>query len=428
MKLTLLGAALALNVLFAPAHAQSPTIQSPEYATPESVGIDPARLARLTDFIERAIDNKEIPGAVVLVARNGKIVLYEAYGKRDPTRPEPMPKDAIFRIFSMSKPVTAATALRLAERGEIQLSDQLSKYLPAFASMQVVDRSRAPHASSPRASRPAAGEILLFDLLRHTAGFADEGFYPGYAGEQFRQAGIGSRDMTLAEAIDKVAALPLYADPGTVFSYSETSFTVLGRVMEVVRNQPIADIMATEFFKPLGMVDSGFEVPPEKAGRIAENFPAEGAAAERTSFDPTKPRLYHSTAAGLVSTALDYWRFVQMLLDSGRGPSADAFLAPTTVSTMLSNAIADVGKGAMYPFDSFLEGFDYGLGIGVRKSDRASTMLSGRDMFLWIGADGTMFFGDRDRNLAALVLTQKPEFEVNNVNVIGTLVMQSVVD
>lgn len=429
---TVLGVALALAVFGVPvatqSQAQSPVLPAPVYASPESAGIDPQRLKRLTDYIERAIEKKELPGAVLLVARHGKIVLHEGYGRLDPAQPDPMPKDAIFRIFSMTKPLTAIAALQFAERGAVQLSDPLDMYLPAFRDMNVLDVRHVERVSPARLTRPAGTGILLFDLLRHTAGFADENYYPGYAGRQFRDAGIGSPDLTLAQAVDKVPPIPLIADPGTVFSYSETSFTVLGRVLETVADKPIAEIMAGDVFRPLGMTDTGFQIPAEKGGRVAQGFPVAGPKATLTYFDPTKPRRYHSTANGLVSTALDYWRFAQMLLDRGRSASGEALLAPATIGTMLSNSLTDIGAGPAYFFDSFVIGFTYGLGIGVKRPGMAAPMLAGPRVFSWGGANGTIFYGDLDRGLVGIVMTQKPGFAVVGRSVVGTLIMQSAID
>jgi CubicO group peptidase (beta-lactamase class C family) len=429
MKHTMVfGTALALALLAAPVAAQSPGVPEPVYAPPESVGIDPQRLKHLTDFIERKVESKEIPGAVVLVARHGKIVLYQGYGRLDPARPDPMPRDAIFRIMSMTKPITAVAALRFAERGEIQLSDPLAKYLPAFQSMQVFDERRVTGNTLPRLTRPAETGISIYDLLRHVAGLADEVNYDGYVGQRFRDAGIGNADLTLAQAVDKVATIPLLTEPGSTFSYSETSFTVLGRVLEVIAGKPIATVFSGELFEPLGMTDTGFLVPPEKADRLAQGFPPADQEARRALFDAAQPRRYHSTAAGLVSTALDYWRFVQMLLDEGRDPNGDAVLSPVAVDTMMTNSLAGTAPGLYYFFDGTALGFTYGLGIGVKLPDSASPFLTGRRTFFWVGAAGTLFFADRDRDLTGIVLTQKPGFESDYHNVIGTLIMQSAID
>jgi CubicO group peptidase (beta-lactamase class C family) len=186
--------------------------------------------------------------------------------------------------------------------------------------------------------------------------------------------------------------------------------------------------MAAEVFGPLGMRDTGFRIPAEKGSRVAQGFPDSGPKAALSYFDPTKPRRYHSTANGLVSTALDYWRFAQMLLDRGRSGSGAAVLAPSTVDTMLSDSLTGIEPGPFYFFDGVLAGFTYGLGIGVKIPGRITAMPGGPHLFLWIGADGTSFFGDRDRELTGIVLTQKPGFAAGNVDRIGTLIMQSAID
>ena len=399
----------------------------PVVVDPSEVGLDPERLARFTDHLDAAIKNGEISGAVVLVSRHGSIALFEALGKLDPNKETPMPTDAIFRLYSMTKPITALATLRTVERGEVSLIDPLDQHLPAFENIEVLDERSVRTVFGPVLTRPAVGQILLFDLIRHTAGFADQTFYPGYLGDKFKAAGIGQMDLSLAEAIERVADIPLASDPGEFFSYAETSFTTLGHVLEVVHDQPIADIMAGDVFEPLDMVDTGFEVPSDDANRLAEPIQRQDNPDANKVFDPVTSHTYASPATGLVSTALDYWRFVQMLLDNGRTISGDVYLAPITVDTMLTNSIDGVRHGFVDPF-AILGSGTWGMGLGVGHPGAPTAVLIGDSSFYWVGYGGTMFLADRDRNFAMVVMIQQPDYLQPEISILFNLAMQSIVD
>ncbi|MEM7122587.1 MAG: serine hydrolase domain-containing protein [Pseudomonadota bacterium] len=418
-----------LMVLTAPVALATADETELPIVAPESVGLDPQRLDRLTEFLENAIADGEIAGAVVLVSRHGSIALYEALGKLGPADDTPMPKDAIFRIYSMTKPITALTVLRAVERGEISLVDKLSQYLPAFENMTVLNERHVRGFNEPELTRPALDQIVLFDLVRHAGGFGDETFYPGYVGEQFRAAGIGhNMELTLAEAVKSAAEIPLLYDPGTHFSYAETNFTVLGRVLEVVHDKAIDDIYAEDIFGPLGMVDTGFQIPADNADRLAQPIERANGPDANLVFDAATPRNYHSTANGLVSTALDYWRFVQMLLDDGTTKDGNVFLAPVSVNAMLTNSISNVALGYHYNFDSLMIGCSWGIGIGVCGEDTSSAVLFGDNTFFWVGYGGTFFLANRDSNFAMLVMIQQPDYLVTGWSHLYSLAMQSIVD
>jgi len=413
-----------IGLTAAPSAGESSPRQLP-MAEPATVGVDPQRLGYLERYIEKAVHNKDIPGAVLLVSRNGRVVLHEAYGIRDPASGELMQKDAVFRIYSMSKALTAAAGLRLIERGALAMNGRLSDYLPDFADLRVLKTDQFDFRTDALATVEADAPITIADLLRQSTGFAGNNFYPGYAGSLFRKAGIESDTLTLAEAAERTAKIPLVYQPGTTFSYAETNYNVLGRLLELSENKPIADVMQAEIFGPLEMIDSGFEVPLDKADRLAQPF-NKGTASEDGLFDPTKPRKFHPPANGIVSTAADYWHFVQMLLDNGRGPDGSV-LAPSTVDAMLSDNTSTLKPGSADPMHLF-QGWNWGLGLGVHDTDAPSFILAGRGQFGWVGAGSTMFIADRGRNLAGIIMLQQPEFLHGHVATLMTLVLQTATD
>ncbi|MEM7316070.1 MAG: serine hydrolase domain-containing protein, partial [Planctomycetota bacterium] len=397
------------------------------FAEPESVGIDPERLQQLSDFIQRGIESGQTPGAVLLVARNGKIVLHEAYGERNPVTSEAMTRDSIFRIFSMGKGLTAAASLRLIERGELSFDAPLSNYLPEFSSMRVVDRTKIGFKRNTYATAEADEEINIADLLRHSAGFGGYNFYPGYIGNLFRRAGVGSWNMSIAEATENAAKIPLLYQPGTTYSYSETAYNTLGRTLEVVRNVPIGDVMRAELFEPIGMIDTGFEVPPDKADRVAERL--DTGEEKPNWFDVTKPRKFHSPANGIVSTSTDYWRFVQVLLDNGRAPTGAMLLAPSSVDAMLSDNVSDLRDG-LIPRTVISKGWTWGLGLYVNVPNKPSMILGGSKggLFMLAANGGTAYIASRKDNFVAILMNPQVEYIATEFATFATLALQTIRD
>src|SRR5205085_1254718 len=246
----------------------------PETA-PQRVGLSPDRLARIAPVLRRDVEAGLIPGAVMLIARHGKRAYFEAFGMRDKAENAPMTRDAIFRIGSMSKPITIAAAMTLVEEGRLSLSDPISKYLPQFAHMQVgIEREDAVAGEDSLRLVPAEREIRIEDLMRHTSGFTYEALGAGpRVKEMYRDAGIGARDETTAQMVEKLARLPLMYQPGTVWEYGR-SIDVLGRILELVSGMPLSELLAQRVFRPLGMPDTGFWVRPDQQHRIADVLPA----------------------------------------------------------------------------------------------------------------------------------------------------------
>ena len=421
---TVLAAALFVGLSVAPSLAENTSLPMAE---PEAAGIDPERLEHLVSFVKKGIDAGETPGLVLLVARNGKVVLHEAYGERNPVTKEPMTTDSIFRIYSMGKLIASAAALRLIERGELGFDTAVPDVLPEFKHMRVVDREKPGAEHGTYATIEAISEITVADLLRHSAGFGGYNFYPGYVGDLFRQAGIGRQDLSLAEAAEKTAKLPLEYQPGTTFSYAETSYNTLGRVLEVNQGKPLEDILQAEIFKSVGMTQTGFEVPSDAAARLAERMKTNRDAIEW--FDAAGPRKFHSPATGMVSTAADFWRFTQMLLDNGRSLDGQSVLAPMTVDTMLANNTRGLAQGLM-PTTDLSPGFAWGLGVFVSIPDEPTILLGGAEggLFRMAADGGTSYITSREHNFVAVFMNPQVEYLKKNHAILANLALQAIAD
>src|SRR5262249_9211921 len=315
-------------------------------ARPEQVGFSPERLAHITAAFKSEVDKGQVPGAVIVVARKGKIAYFESVGFRDKNAGTPMTKDTIFRIYSMTKPLASVAAMILVEDGKIQLTDPISKFLPPMKNLMVsVPRPDATYAKHSYALIPAEREPTVQDLLRHTAGLTyyelttnapvkeamlKSGFYDP-KGQSFDQ-----RDMTPMEYVDRLAKVPLTQQPGRVCEYS-VSVEVLGRVVEAASGAPLGKFLETRVFEPLKMNDSGFSLPASKMSRLAQPFDKDPITGTPIALiDVSKPPKNDSGGAGGVSTAADYLAFAQMLLGGGRLNGARV-LSRNTVALMTSD-------------------------------------------------------------------------------------------
>ena len=331
-------------------------------ADPASVGLDPGRLAAITRVLESDVEQHVLPGAVLLVMRHGKVAYEEVVGSRDPqaTAPAPAKRDDIYRIYSMSKPVTVAAALMLVERGRIALDEPVSKYLPAFASMQVGvpdDTGGGMHLV------PADRPMTIQDLMRHSAGLTYGFFGKSPVKSAYLEARLNAGDPDTATFVDRLAKLPLAYQPGTTWDYSY-SIDVLGRVIEVVSGQSLYQFEKENLLDPLGMADTAFGVEdPAKQGRIAEPFANDRSFGVDAEFsDPRHPARFQSGGGGMVSTARDYARFLQMMLNGGT-LDGRRYLGPQTVRYMASDQLGPVKPGPLYLPGP---GYRFGLGVAVR--------------------------------------------------------------
>ena len=328
-------------------------------AAPETLGLSAERLDRIGAMLQDAVRTQSIPGAVLLVARHGKIGYFLTVGERDPANKAPMTEDAIFRIYSMSKPITVVAALMLWEQGRFVLSDPIAKFMPQFADPKVgVPRANPAGGDTPVLDLVAAQRpISVQDLMRHSSGLTYGFFGDTLVKRAYLDAKIFADDPTNAEFVDRVAKLPLAYQPGTTWDYG-ISIDVLGRLVEVIADKSLYQFEKEGLLDPLGMTDTSFSVTdPAKQSCIAEPFANDrtiGAGAEFS--DPRKAVKFESGGGGMVGTCMDYARFLQMLLNGGE-LEGHRYLSPRTVAYMTSDHL---GVG-VHPGPYYLPGPGYGL-------------------------------------------------------------------
>lgn len=419
LAVSLLGAALHGSVL----------AQGPPAGAPGATGVAPERLARLDAAFREAVADKKIAGAVVFVARAGRTVDFEAFGFLDAEKRTPMPKDAIFRIASMSKAVTTVAALMLLEEGRLTLDAPVSRYVPSFAKTTVlVPPAKDAQAGAPPRVEPAKRPITIRDLLTHTSGIS---YGTGILEERYKAARahwwyLADRDETLASFVDRLATLPFEAQPGERFVYG-FSTDVLGRVVEVVSGQGLDAFLESRIFRPLGMPDTSFFLPKEKAGRLAAVYglaesgtitraPRDGWAGQGAYVDG--PRRCFSGGAGLLSTAADYGRFLQMLLNGGVLDGV-RLLSPKTVAFATANHV-----GSLYDE----KGLGFGFGFEVTERVGPAGRLDSAGAYGWGSAYYPRFFVDPQEKLVAFFLTQLiPARDYDLHRRFRTLVYQAIV-
>jgi CubicO group peptidase (beta-lactamase class C family) len=400
-------------------------------ATPESVGMSSQRLARIAAALKEDIDKGRMPGAVIAVARRGRIVYYEAFGFLDRAKGTPMPKDAIFSIASMTKPVVAAAALSFAEENRILVHEPVGTYLPALKNMSVVKFSRDGSGGEVIDREPARRQPTIQDLMRHTAGFTygNQGTtalhkaYPGGSGNV-------AASMTGAEFIAALAKLPLHYQPGTTWDYSY-GLDILGLAIEEVAKQPLGRVLQDRFFGPLAMTDTAFTVTKEKAGRIARALPVDPVTGQPQSIrDQTQPWTFECGGGCLTSTALDYLKFAQMLLNGG-SLDGTRLLGRKTVEYMTADHLGpDVNVEKLHNFPvEHIDGYGFGLGVAVRRVPGVAGIMGSPGDFRWSGAQGTLFWVDPKEELAVVYMAQTPgAIRAHYRQVIATLVQQAIVD
>jgi CubicO group peptidase (beta-lactamase class C family) len=367
-------------------------------AAPEEVGLSRARLTRLTDVLRAEIERGRVPGAVALVARRGKVAYFESLGVRDPANGAPMHKDTIFRIYSMTKPIVSVAAMMLWEEGQFLLNDVLAKYLPEFGRPKV-----AVARDGNIELVPAQRDITIQDLLRHTSGLTYE--FRGNAPVQkmYMEAKIYRRNQTNADQAATLAQLPLMHQPGTRWEYSRST-DVLGRLVEVLSGMSLGEFLSERILTPLGMSDTAFFVPAEHHDRLAEAFPRDPETDTPVQLVEVKekPR-FESGGGGMVSTALDYARFLQMLLNGGRLDGV-RLLSRKTVEYMTADHLGPI-TGAP---DLLIPGYGFGLGFAVRLQAGIAQVPGSIGQYFWGGLAGTTFWVDPKEDFFALMLIQAP--------------------
>jgi len=394
-------------------------------AKPEAVGMSSERLARIKTTLAADVEAKKLPGAVLVVARHGKVVMYDTVGKIDPAGSAPMAKNAIFRIYSMSKPITTVTAMMLVEEGKLMLSDPVSKYIPSFAKMQVgVEKSGGDGGKPVLELVPARRQITIQDLMRHTSGITYRFFGTGLVKAAYADANLGGTDMTNEALAEKISKLPLAYQPGTTWDYSHST-DVLGRVIEVVTGKPLLQAMKERVLDPLGMKETSFYVTdPARQPRVAEPFSDDRNIGTNANFgDPRVAGKYESGGGGLMSTPMEYARFSQMLLNGGT-LEGKRYISPRTLSYMTSDHLGTAI--ATTPLYLPGPGNGFGLGFAVRKVSGESAVPAEAGTFYWGGAGGTYFWVDPKTDLFVVFMMQSPKQRVYYRTLLHDMVYASV--
>ena len=371
-------------------------------AKPEQVGLSSQRLERVGQSFKAQIEQGRFPGAVVVIVRKGKIAYFETFGQRDPATGAPMPKDAIFRLYSMTKPFASVGAMMLVEDGKLTLADPVSKYLPQLATLQVAVPKQDADGKTTYTLVPAERPITVQDLLRHTSGFVYSNNTTNQrVKEAYLATGVDWRDVTPAEQIERLAKVPLAHQPGTVWEYS-LSTDVLGRVVEAVSGMPLSVFLGERLFAPLKMTDTAFVVPKQKVSRLAQPFATDKATGKPIELlDVTVAQKNDAGGAGSAATAGDYARFLQMMLNGGQLGGV-RLLSRATVAYMTADHL-DTIKPAIPVLQP---GYGFGLGFAVRKGGGVNNTIGSAGEYNWGGAAGTGFWIDPKEQLIAIMMTQ----------------------
>ena len=400
-------------------------------ARAEDVGLSTDRLKRIDALMQRAIEAHEISGSVTIVARRGRVAHFEALGLMDREAKTPMRKDAIFRIASMSKPITGVAILMLMEEGSLRLTDPVSRFIPEFKNTQVAMLKNPgapapvpPAAGAPRRAPeiytvPALREITIRDLMTHTSGLQSGGAGSAEASRLVPR----NTSETLATYVPKLGAVPLDFQPGTAWRYSALSgIEVLGRIVEVASGMPFDRFLQERLFVPLGMKDTTFVPTPDRSPRIVTLYDREEGSLRRIETPAwLATKTLFSGGGGLWSTAEDYLQFAQMLANGGE-LNGHRILSPRTVELMSTNHVGDLYKGTT----GTVRGTGFGLTVEVMLDNVEANARKSNGSFGWAGAFGTYYWVDRKEQLAAVMMIQTPYSPLRRD--FENAVMQAIVD
>jgi CubicO group peptidase (beta-lactamase class C family) len=399
--------------------------QSLPSAKPEEVGLSSERLGKLTARLKADVEKGVIPGAIVLVARHGKIAMFEPIGMLDPETKAPMTRDAIFRIYSMSKPITSVSTMILFEEGKLALNDPVSKYIPKLGGLKVGVEKPDPSGGKPTLELvPSQRDMTIQDLLRHTSGLTYGFFGNTLVKKMYVEAKVWNDYPSNAELIDRLAKLPLANQPGTTWDYSHST-DVLGRLVEVITDKSLYEFEKARILDPLGMKDTSFYVTDKsKQGRIVEPFADDRNIGIDADFNnPRVLQKWESGGGGMVSTAMDYARFAQMLLNGGT-LNGKRILGPKTVAYMTSDHMsAAIAPGPLYVPGP---GFGFGLGFAVRKDAGGSPLAGSVGELNWGGAGGTFFWIDPKEDMFVVFMMQSPKQRVPYREVLKNMIYAAV--
>lgn len=395
--------------------------EEPQTAKPADVGFSAERLDRITQWLRDDIGKGVVPGAVVMIVRHGQVAYFESMGVVDPETKAPMTKDAIFRIYSMSKPITTVAAMMLYEQGKITLDEPIAKYIPQFKDMKVGVEVHEEAEAKPKLTLVAAKrQITIQDLMRHTSGITYGFFGDLLVKKAYRDAHVFSGDVTNAEFAERIAKLPLAFQPGTTWDYSHST-DILGRLIEIVSGKSLYQFEKESLLDPLGMTDTGFYVTDQaKQARIAEPFKKDRTIGIDAEIgDPRMAGKWESGGGGMVATVSDYARFVRMLLNGGT-LDGKRYLGPKTVAYMTSDHL---GTGIV-PGPYYLPGPGYGFGLGfaVRRDAGVATSAGSPGDYNWGGAGGTYFWVDPREDMFVVYAMQSPSQRVHYRAVLRDLV------
>ena len=398
--------------------ASSVHAQALSFSKPEAVGMSSARLNMFKQTMQAEVDKGNIPGMVVMISRKGKLVYSEVVGYQDKDAGIPLKKDSIFRIYSMTKPLTSVAAMILAEDGKLTLSDPVSKHLPEFADMKVSVATKDASGNTAYSLVPAERPVTVIDLLRHTSGI-------GYAEitknpvikQAYANAGLwreggtdyDQRRVTPQDEVTGIARAPLSTQPGTNWEYG-MSVDLLGRVVEAVSGKRLGQFISERILQPLQMTDTGFQVPGEKLSRLAQPLPIDPFTKQPNKMlDVSIAPANDSGGAGSVSTAGDFMNFVSMMLNGG-SLNNQRILSPMTVKLMTSDQLGNRTTVPLTPGQLLMgvDGYTFGLGFMVRQADGNSSVQGSPGEYMWAGASGTFFWIDPKQELAVVAMSQVP--------------------
>ena len=379
-------------------------------------GFSAARLTRIENFFSVEVERGLIPGAVLLIERKGETVLKRAWGYRNRASGAPMTLDTIFRIHSMTKPLVSLAAVMLAGEGRLHLSQPIADFIPAFADVRVLVQGREVEPVRPPS---------VHDLLRHTAGLIYER-NGGPVAPLYAAADAGAPDVDNEAFADRLAALPLAHQPGTVREYGYAT-EVLGRVVEVVAGRSLGAVLRQRLIAPIGMVDTGFYVPDtDEHGRIAEPFVGETLPGDRPFADPRREPLLEAGGAGLVSTLDDYAAFCRMLLAGGMTAN-ELFLSEATLRWATADHIGSDSGIVLAPGSMLEPGYGFGLGFAVRRAEGAAPFPGSVGEIMWTGMADTMFWVDPAEDLFVVFMAQAPRQRFRHRAVIKAMVYDAIV-
>jgi CubicO group peptidase (beta-lactamase class C family) len=382
-------------------------------AEPESLGLSPLRLQKMSDVFRREIDKGTMPGATIMVARGGQIGWFDALGKQNPAKSRPMAQDSIFRIFSMTKPIVSIGVMMLLEEGHFLLDDPIAKFIPEFAEQKV-----GVEKDGKLDLEPLQRPITIQDLLRHTSGITYEHTGNSLVQQLYQQSRVRSRKITNAEHAALVASLPLICQPGAEWNYSRST-DILGRLIEVVSGQSLGAFLNQRILAPLQMTETAFHTAADNAHRLAEPFAADPWNGDNIQlFDMLEKPVMESGGGGLVSTAMDYARFAQMLLNGGALDGV-RIVGRKTLEFMASDHLdpSVAIKGTLTQ-----PGHSFGLGFGVRTEEGIAPFSGSVGQFFWSGMGGTFFWIDPKEDLFAIFMSQAPGQRVYTRTLVRNLV------